>query len=174
MREINKTLYEVLKLKEPEDGINVSQIITDDLVKKQQSGEATAKAGASKLLDRKADELYGEEKPSAVKKAIKAGASGGTRTGINVNQLKAAGGAPPPVGGIKAAGGKKVTKKVVKKSGGTSTNIRVAQKKGTGTKKVVKKAATKAPEKKSSSLPLLIVLLLVGAGAAYYFLMMDV
>ncbi len=169
MREINKTLYEVLKLEEPEDGINVSQIITDDLVKKQHSGEATAKAGASRVLDKKAHDLYNTgEQESAVKKAIK---SGGTRTGVNISQLKASGGAPPPVGGIKASPGKKVSKKTQ----GTNTNIQL-NKKGTGTKKVVKKVAKKpAPqEKKSSSLPLIILLLLAGAGAAYYFLMMDV
>ena len=67
MREINKTLYDLVNQPEPDSEINVSQIITDDLISKQKSGEVQAKAGASKILDKKADEIHGPKEKKILK-----------------------------------------------------------------------------------------------------------
>lgn len=83
MREINKTIYQVLKMQEPEEGINVSQIITDDLMQKQAEGEVKALDGASQLLDKKADELVAKKRAKLSKKVLKATGSK-TRTNLKV------------------------------------------------------------------------------------------
>lgn len=150
MREINKTLYEIVNQPEPNDEMNVSQIITDDLIAKQKSGEASAKAGASKLLDKKADAIHGPRE----KKVLKA---------TGTSQIKvAAGGGPPPV--TKPTG--TTTKKVVKKKVTTSK---------TATRKIQtnKKPASNSAEKKSSLMPILLLIVLGAAGAYYYFNMMQ-
>ncbi|MDP7319324.1 MAG: hypothetical protein QF441_01890 [Bacteriovoracaceae bacterium] len=72
MREINKTIYEMLKMKEPEEGINVSQIITDDLIKKSETGEAKADGGASAVLNEKAQSLGNSNLTSTRKNILKA------------------------------------------------------------------------------------------------------
>lgn len=143
MREINKTFYEVLKLEEPEDGINVTQIMTDDLINRQSEGEAKAVRGATELLNRKADELYKEKERKSAKKVLKA-------TGNKTKSSTA-----PPVPPTSEAS-KKVTKKKVVKKAVTK-------------KKVVKKAPTPSvPEKKKTSPVVLLLLILIIAGVGGY------
>lgn len=79
MREINKTIYEILKVSDPdEEDISVTQLITDEVVKQSHSGEiaASRKGDAAGLLDQKALDLISEEvensNSSASKKQIKA------------------------------------------------------------------------------------------------------
>ncbi len=110
MRKINETIYEILKMESP-GGMNVSQIITDDLVEKQKAGEVEATDGASDILDQKASELYKETKETTKKREIKAS---GTRT------IK-----------IKTDAGKKKARRKVAKKAGTKkkTGKRAAHKK---------------------------------------------
>ncbi len=159
MREINKTIYKILKMEEPDEGVNVSQLITDDLLHKSETGEAKAKAGASELLDKKADLIHG--KSSTVKKQYKAS---GTRVGMKIpKEISSNPNSSAP---------KKVVKKVVKKAGtsaGVTTKKKVV-KKAVGKKVVKKKPVAKAaPEKKSSPVMLIVLaVVLIGAGAYAY------
>jgi cobalamin biosynthesis Mg chelatase CobN len=182
MREINKTFYEVLKLDEPEDGINVTQIITDDLVKKQEDGEAKAVRGATELLNRKADDLYKEKAKKPVKKVLKAS---GSKTkaaappeglpGVPAEAPPTPKSAPVPKAAPKTTGvtpQKKAVKKVTKTSGATP------KLKTTGTspqKKVVKKTKVEAPKEKAKTSPVVliaVVVLVLGiAGYVYMNLM---
>lgn len=150
MREINKTIYQILKMDDPEDGVNVAQLLTDDLIKKQESGEAKAVSGASEVLDQKADAIHSQ----------------GTKSNISINVSKATGNTPK-VPSVPAGSPKKVA---VKKSA-------VPPKAGANVKKkakVAKKPVAKSkPKNESNSMGLILLLILIGAGAAYYFLMMN-
>lgn len=158
MREINKTIYEVLKMDEPEEGVNVTQLLTDDLIKKQESGEAKAVRGASEVLDQKAEAIHSQ----------------GTKSNISINVSKATGNTtktpktPEIPGAAKKAA--PASKKVVKKA--TATKKPAAA--GAVKKKAkVAKKPTPKPEKSSSPMGLILLIILLGAGAAYYFLMMK-
>jgi hypothetical protein len=161
MREINKTFYEVLKLDEPEDGINVTQIITDDIVKKQEDGEVKAVRGATELLNRKADELYKEKNKKPVKKVLKAS---GNKTKMQSPPKDLPGipsvppNAEPSTKTTAAVPQKKVAKKVVKTNSDSTVQIKTS---GTVPKKKVAKQVKAQEEAKKKSNPLLLITLLI-------------
>jgi hypothetical protein len=172
MREINKTFYEVLKLDEPEDGINVTQIITDDIVKKQEDGEVKAVRGATELLNRKADELYKEKTKKPVKKVLKAS---GNKTKVQSppEDLPGIPSVPPtPKPATKTTGTvpqKKVAKKVVKNNSDSTGQVKTS-----GTvpkKKVIKKVEAQEETKKKSNPLVFITLLIIILGVAGYIYM---
>ena len=157
MREINKTIYDILKLEGPDDDISVTQLITDEVVKKSSEVEVQEKSvgEATGLLDIKAMNLQNAEEEKKE----------GTNTGIR-RQIKASGkktGATQT--NIKIKQGK-VAKKAVKKTG-----KKVTKKAGvkTGAKKVVKNTK-KAPAQDSSQIIRLLFLGALIAGAVYFYL----
>ena len=157
MREINKTFYEVLKLDEPEDGINVTQIITDDIVKKQEDGEVKAVRGATELLNRKADELYKEKTKKPVKKVLKAS---GNKTKVQSppEDLPGIPSVPPTPKPTTKTSGITPQKKTVKNDREPSAQVK---KSGTVPKKKVVKKVNPQLETKKKSNPLVLVFLLI-------------
>lgn len=72
MREINQTFYNLLKI-DSESGMNVSQVLTDELVNKSKAGEAKASPGADTNLKRIAKKQEEATKPiKTVPKSLKA------------------------------------------------------------------------------------------------------
>lgn len=123
MREINKTIYDILKIVDPNEDISVTQLITDEVVKKSTSGEIKAgdRQEATGVLDLKAMQLEkkeGESTSTNIKRQVKASgktarvATAGT-TSKTVN-VKAAGKAAPkkPSASHKSSG--TTTRRVVK------------------------------------------------------------
>ena len=100
MREINNTIYEILKMSGPEDDVSVTQLITDEVIKKSVSGEVKPqkKEDATGILDRKALDLDTEKKES-------------TNTGVR-RQIKASG--KKTVAGQKGTAKTNPTRKVSK------------------------------------------------------------
>lgn len=164
MREINKTIYEILKVSGPDEDVSVTQLITDEVVKQSESGEiqATRKEDATGLLDRKALELAQEAELAEQKKE-------GTNTGIR-RQIKASGKKPRAAGTNPDATG---TRKIQTSKTGKVTGKKKVAKKTAGTKtKKIAKASKKAPEKKEGGTDLTkILLLIVLLGVAGYLYM---
>ena len=158
MREINKTIYKTLKMEEPTEGVNVSQLITDDLIQKSVSGEVKAKDGASDMLDKKSDIIHG--KNTNLKKNLKAS---GTRVSLKV---------PTEIADSTTQTSKKVVKKVIKRSSGTGSikiKKKIVKKAATGAnKKVLKKKPTASNAKKETNPLMIIVILVVLAAAGGY------
>lgn len=152
MREINKTIYNLVKQSDPDDGISVTQLITDEVVKQSESGEviATNKDDATGLLDLKATQLAKEQSErestnTAIKRQIKA-------SGKKVKT------APPQASPASAVHKKKVVKKVIK----GATGVKQVR----GAKKVKKKVV----KKQSNSLSQILLLIIILAAGAYFYL----
>ncbi|MBT4791280.1 MAG: hypothetical protein HON90_06895 [Halobacteriovoraceae bacterium] len=176
MREINNTIYEMLKMDEPDDGISINQIITDDLIQKSEDGEIKAEIGASKLLDKKADELYAEDKKSTLKSVKASGTRTNLKTPAELNEKPKAPRIPgaPTVKkkAVPATPGTGKRKVVAKKpaAAGSSAKKKVVRKKVS--KKVTKKVVKKPAAKTTNPMLYVLILVLVGAGAYYYLNMM--
>ena len=149
MREINKTIYDILKMSDPTEDISVTQLITDEVVKKSESGEIKAGSAeeATGVLNLKALNL---EKEKQSKKE-------GTNTGIR-RQIKASGKNPRTVANTSPS------KKIVTKSGKVTSAKKVIR-------PVKKKSVSKAAAKKDDgNLMKMILVALLLCLAVYLYL----
>ena len=153
MREINKTIYQLVKVKAAEEDVNVTQLITDEVVKQKMTGEVESYTNhdASGILDKKALELQALKQDS---------------TGIK-KQVKASGAKSRS----SAAGAKNSTSaKVSSNTQKSNTGKKVPAKKKSANKRLTQQASPKQAPKKDSSSNLMLILAIVLMGAGLYFL----
>lgn len=159
MREINKTIYDILKIVDPNEDISVTQLITDEVVKKSTSGEIKAnnREEATGVLDLKALELSRKDDESTstnIKRQIKASgktARASTSTTGSRNIV-----ANNPVG----MNSKQTSSRVKVKSSGTTT------------RRVVK-VADKSKKNENNNMTKIILVVMLLSIAAYLYLQLN-
>jgi hypothetical protein len=150
MREINKTIYDILKKSDPSDDISVTQLITDEVVKQtiKDDIEIVDRTEVTGVLDIKALNLTEKEKPE------------GTNTALR-RQIKASG--KKQRSSTEKEGESSMA---TKKSGSTAKRTIKRKKAPSKTKKL-------APSKEGGDMFKIVLVLIVMGVAGYFYMQMS-